>query len=78
MVTLEVIDTGIGISDVFIAKLFEPFEQESTDTKRKYEGTGLGLSICKKYLELLGGTITVTSTLGKGSTFTVNIPEYAS
>lgn len=74
MASLTVTDTGIGISEEFLPQVFNAFEQESSGTKRKYEGSGLGLSICKKYAELLGGTISVRSKLGKGSSFTMTLP----
>ena len=73
---LRISDTGVGIAPQFIDKIFEPFEQESYGTKRKFEGSGLGLSICKKYIELLGGKITVESEQGKGSTFIILVPLY--
>jgi PAS domain S-box-containing protein len=78
MVQFEVEDTGVGISVEFLPKLFDPFQQESSGTNRKFEGSGLGLSICKKYIELLGGSIEVWSKQNKGSTFRVRIPEYRS
>jgi CheY-like chemotaxis protein len=70
-VTLElaVSDTGIGISDAQIAKLFHPFAQAELSTTRKYGGTGLGLSICKRLAEMMGGGVSVDSQLGQGSTF---------
>lgn len=73
-VYIFVSDTGIGISEEEMKKLFRPFQQIDTGTTRKHEGTGLGLSICKKLVELHGGTITVTSQPGKGSEFTVILP----
>jgi len=73
-VEITVSDTGIGIEEEEMQKLFKPFQQVDTGTTRKHEGTGLGLSICKKLVELHGGTISVTSTPGKGSIFTVHLP----
>lgn len=73
-VQISVSDTGIGIEKDQIDILFQPFHQIDTGTTRKHEGTGLGLSISKKLVELHGGTITVESTIGKGSTFTVLLP----
>lgn len=66
-------DTGIGMSQEFLTRIFQPFEQESAATSQKYGGTGLGMSICKNLVTLMGGTISATSTLGKGSTFTVEL-----
>lgn len=74
IVEIEVLDSGIGISDQFLPKLFSPFEQESTGRKRKFEGSGLGLSITKKYIELLGGHIHVDSEKGEGTSFKVILP----
>jgi len=68
-IEFAVTDSGIGISQERIDKIFESFEQASDDTSHKYGGTGLGLSIVKKLVELMGGTLNVTSTEGVGSTF---------
>ena len=70
----SVIDTGIGIRDEDLEKLFKPFSQIDTGTTRSYEGTGLGLSISKRLVEKLGGNITVQSKRGIGSTFIVTLP----
>ena len=67
-------DTGIGISNEYQSRIFDPFFQVESELSRKFEGTGLGLSICKAYTELLGGTIWVTSEMGKGSSFYFTIP----
>jgi len=69
-----VTDTGIGIREDELEKLFKPFYQIDTGLSRKYEGTGLGLSICKKMVELMGGSIRAKSSPGKGSTFGFTIP----
>ena len=69
----DVIDTGIGMTEEQIAKLFRPFTQADSSTTRKYGGTGLGLSICHRLIQLLGGTVTVTSQPDSGTTFTVTI-----
>ena len=70
---IRVSDTGIGMSQDYLTKIFEAFTREQNTTKSKIAGTGLGMSIVKKYVELLGGTIDVESELGKGSTFTVTL-----
>jgi PAS domain S-box-containing protein len=72
-VEFSVIDSGIGISPEQQSRLFESFEQAETSTTRRYGGTGLGLAICKRMVELMGGTINVTSTPGQGSCFAFNV-----
>jgi len=75
-VTLEitVTDTGVGIADHEIDAVFQAFTQSSSENNRRFEGTGLGLAITQRLVHLMGGTITVTSTLGTGSTFTLCFP----
>ena len=71
---LKVCDTGCGMNEDMLGRLFKPFEQESADTARKYGGSGLGLSIVKNLVTLMGGAISVESELGLGSTFTIDLP----
>jgi two-component system, NarL family, sensor histidine kinase EvgS len=70
---IQVTDTGIGISPVDQSRIFSEFEQARSAVNRRYGGSGLGLSIVNQLLELMGGTITLDSDLGRGSTFTVSI-----
>jgi signal transduction histidine kinase len=73
-VTLSVADTGIGMTQEQMGKLFQEFSQASSTTASKYGGTGLGLVISRKFCQMMGGDITVTSEPGKGSVFTVRLP----
>jgi signal transduction histidine kinase len=73
-ITLSVADTGIGMTQEQMGKLFQEFSQASSTTASKYGGTGLGLVISRKFCQMMGGDITVTSEPGKGSVFTVRLP----
>ncbi len=73
-IALEVADTGIGISEDKLARLFQAFEQGDGTTSRRYGGTGLGLSISRGLARMLHGDVRVSSTLGSGSRFTVVLP----
>ena len=73
MVRTRVSDTGIGMSQDYLTKIFDAFTRERNTTKSKITGSGLGMSIVKRYVDLLGGTIDVESEPGKGSTFIVTL-----
>ena len=73
-VLFTVQDTGIGMTDNQMQDVFEPYGQADRTISRRYGGTGLGLNICKQLLTLMGGSITVSSQLGKGSSFQIQIP----
>lgn len=70
-------DTGIGIAEADLQTIFDPYEQAGVDSKRAGGGFGLGLSICKQLVELHGGTLTVESTVGKGSVFRFTLPLFS-
>lgn len=74
ILSIEVKDTGVGISKENISKIFEGFQQADSSTTRRFGGTGLGLTICKKLVELQQGVLLVDSEEGIGSVFTVNVP----
>ena len=71
---LHVADNGIGMAPETLANLFAPFTQAEQSTQRRFGGTGLGLAICRRIVELMGGTIEASSTLGAGSQFSVSLP----
>ena len=73
-ITFAVSDTGIGVAQDKLDSLFEEFSQADESTTRQYGGTGLGLAITKRFCEMMGGSIVVTSELGVGTTFTIRLP----
>ena len=74
IVRYRVTDTGVGMSEEFAKYIFEEFAQEDNGARTQYKGTGLGMAITKQYVDLMGGTISVESKKGVGSTFTVELP----
>lgn len=66
-------DNGIGMSEEYLSKIFDPFTRETSDTVNKIQGTGLGMAITKNLVDMMGGNIKVESKLGEGSTFTVEV-----
>ncbi|MEH2128970.1 PAS domain S-box protein [Nostoc sp.] len=77
-ICFRITDTGIGIASEEIGKLFQPFIQLDSSLNRQYSGTGLGLALVQKIINLHGGTVLVSSEVGKGSCFTVRIPYHSS
>ncbi len=74
-VVLEVEDTGIGMSEEALARVFEAFTQANASTSHTHGGTGLGLTLCREICVMMGGDITATSAAGQGSCFTVRVPR---
>ena len=74
IVRYRISDTGIGMSEEFQSRIFDEFTQENDGARTSYKGTGLGMAIAKKYVDLMGGKIEVSSRQGVGSAFTVEIP----
>ena len=73
-VRYRVADTGVGMSEEFMAHIFDEFTQEESSARTHYKGSGLGMAISKKYVDMMGGRIFVESEKGKGSVFTVELP----
>jgi signal transduction histidine kinase/CheY-like chemotaxis protein len=73
-ITIGVTDTGIGMTPEQMGRLFQEFVQADASTTRKYGGTGLGLAISQRFCQMMGGDVTVTSEVGKGSKFTIRLP----
>ena len=76
IVRMQVEDTGIGISESFLPRLFDEFTQESDGDTRLFEGAGLGLAITHGLVTMVGGSISVESEKGHGSSFTITLPVY--
>lgn len=72
--TMQVIDTGIGIDEAYLKRIFDPFTQAEASTSRRFGGTGLGTAISQQLVVLMGGTINVQSAVNEGATFTVELP----
>ena len=74
-VRFGVTDTGLGMTQEQIGRIFETFSQADASTTKRFGGTGLGLAITKHFCTMLGGDVTVESAPGKGSTFTIRLPD---
>ena len=70
---VDISDTGVGISQEYLPRLFKPFSQEEEGYSRKFDGNGLGLALTKKYIDLNQGEISVVSGKGQGTTFTIKL-----
>jgi signal transduction histidine kinase/CheY-like chemotaxis protein len=77
VVTFRVSDSGVGMTQEQLGRLFQAFSQADASTTKRFGGTGLGLAITKHFCTMLGGDVTVESTPGKGSTFTIRLPDQA-
>ena len=77
IVQMTISDTGIGMSEEQLGRLFQAFSQADASTTKKFGGTGLGLAITRHFCRLLGGDVTVASQVGEGSTFTIVLPDQA-
>jgi CheY-like chemotaxis protein len=77
LLQIDVVDTGIGMTSDHVSRLFQPFTQADSSTTRRFGGSGLGLAISHRLAEMLGGTITVSSVCGAGSTFQLLLPTPA-
>jgi signal transduction histidine kinase len=75
MLRVDIVDTGIGMTPKQLERLFEPFSQADGSVTRRFGGTGLGLSIVKHIAQAHGGHVTVESSLGEGSLFTIHLPR---
>ena len=73
-ITFVVSDTGLGMTEEQLGRLFEAFSHAEASTRSRYGGTGLGLAISRHFCRLMGGDLTVTSVYGQGSTFAVRLP----
>src|ERR1019366_8786845 len=76
-VRFGVSDTGVGMTDEQLGRLFQAFSQADASTTKRFGGTGLGLAITKHFCTMLGGDVTVESTPGKGTTFIIRLPDQA-
>jgi signal transduction histidine kinase len=77
LMTFAVSETGIGMTEEQLSRLFQAFSQADAKTSGKYGGTGLGLAITREFCRMMGGEVNVVSTPGAGSTFTIQLPTHA-